>query len=51
MLEYTGPKKLEEMWADGNFTDIRPVQVQRNSVMRCRPILTLVCNVCCKLFT
>jgi hypothetical protein len=37
-LEYTGPKKLEDMWADGNFTDIRPVQVQRNSIMRCRPI-------------
>lgn len=37
-LEYEGPTTPEEIWADGNFTDMRPVRIQKNAVMRCRPI-------------
>lgn len=38
LLEYDGSKDIESLWNDGRFTDTRPVRVQKNAVMRCRPI-------------
>ncbi len=37
-LEYTGPKKVEALWANKSFVDRRNVRVQKNRVMRTRPI-------------
>lgn len=37
-LLYTGPKTVVELWENGNFTDVRAVNVQKNKVMRTRPI-------------
>lgn len=38
VLEYEGSQDLEELWQDGNFTDSRKVRIQKNSIIRCRPI-------------
>lgn len=37
-LQYDGPRTAEDLWNDENFKDIRPVNIQRNKVMKCRPI-------------
>ena len=37
-LEYDGPKKIDALWKDGRFTDMRVVGIQRNKVIRTRPI-------------
>lgn len=38
LLEYDGPKNVEALWADGRFRDMRGVRIQRNRIIRCRPI-------------
>lgn len=38
LLQFDGPKDIEKLWNDGSFTDTRPVRIQKNAVMRCRPI-------------
>ncbi len=38
LLDYDGPKNLDSLFADGNFTLTVPVTVQRQKVMRTRPI-------------
>lgn len=37
-LIYDGPKTVEGLWKDGRFVDRRSVVVQRNRVVRTRPI-------------
>lgn len=38
-LEYEGPRTAEELWEEKDkFVDVRPVNIQRNKVMKCRPI-------------
>lgn len=37
-LEYNGPRSPDELWADGNFRLVAGVKVQRNRIMRTRPI-------------
>jgi hypothetical protein len=37
-LEYDGPKTIEGMLADRSCRDLRPVVVQRNRIVRTRPI-------------
>jgi hypothetical protein len=37
-LEFEGYTTLENMWNSGNFADSRKVKIQKNSVIRCRPI-------------
>lgn len=37
-LEYDGPKNIDKVWKDGRFTDSRIVTIQRNKVVRTRPI-------------
>jgi hypothetical protein len=37
-LEYEGPRDIASLWSDKNFVDKRPVVVQRNRVMRYRPV-------------
>lgn len=37
-LEHDGSEDLDSLYEDGRFVDIRSVKVQRNRVMRCRPI-------------
>ena len=37
ILEYDGPKKIDDLWQDQNFRIVKSVTVQRNSVMRTRP--------------
>lgn len=38
LLEYDGPKTVDELWADERFRDTRLVKVQQARVMRTRPI-------------
>lgn len=38
VLEYEGPKDIEKLWKHGGFVDVRGVCVQRNRIMRTRPI-------------
>lgn len=37
-LQYSGPRDQEKMWEAGDFVDVRSVVVQRNRLMRCRPV-------------
>jgi hypothetical protein len=37
-LIYNGPEKIDELWESGQFTDIRSVVVNRQRIMRTRPI-------------
>lgn len=37
-LIYSGPRKIEDMWDDGRFTDMRSVCVMKARTMRCRPV-------------
>ncbi len=37
-IEYTGPRKLQEMWDIGDYTDRRMVTVGQAKVLRTRPI-------------
>jgi len=37
-LIYQGPKTIKELWASPKYRDIRSVVVNRNRMMRCRPI-------------
>lgn len=37
-LLYDGPTDLEKLFNDGRFVDSRNVRVQKNAVVRCRPI-------------
>ena len=37
-LEYEGPRKIKELWANPKYRDIRSVVVGQARTMRCRPI-------------
>lgn len=37
-LEYDGPRKPEEMWEDERFRFVKAVRIQRNKIIRTRPI-------------
>lgn len=37
-IKFKGPQDIEVLRNDPNFRDIRKVKIQKNSVMRCRPI-------------
>lgn len=37
-LIYDGEKDLEAMWQSGAYADLRKVSIQKNSIIRCRPI-------------
>ena len=37
ILEYDGPKTIEEMWSDPDMRDVSPVRIQSSKVMRTRP--------------
>ncbi len=37
-LLYEGPRTLDALWKSGKFTDVRPVVINRNRIMRTRPI-------------
>lgn len=37
-LQYDGPRDIEQLYSDDRFVDVRSVVVQRNRVMRTRPI-------------
>ena len=37
-LDYEGPRKIDKLWADARFVDMRSAVVQRARIMRCRPI-------------
>ena len=46
LLEYDGPRDIDKLWADGRFTDVRGVAVQKSRIMRTRPIfMTWACDV------
>lgn len=36
-LEYTGPRKLEDLIKDQRFRNVQVVKVQRSSLLKCRP--------------
>ena len=38
ILIYSGPKKIDDLWNDEKFRLVKAVVVQRNAVMRTRPI-------------
>ncbi len=40
-MEYEGPRKVDALYADGRFVDMRPVRVQTSRVNRARPIFPL----------
>ncbi len=37
-LQHEGSNNLEEMWESGNFADMRNVKIQKNQILRTRPI-------------
>ncbi len=37
-LIYDGPKKIDKLWADGRFTDMRIVRIKTSKIVRTRPI-------------
>lgn len=37
-LIYEGPKTASELWKDVSYIDMRNVKIQRNLIMRCRPL-------------
>jgi hypothetical protein len=38
LLEYEGSRNLEELWREGTHTDMRKVRIQKNSIIRTRPV-------------
>lgn len=36
-LDYTGPRKIKDLWKDDRFVDMRAARVSGRGVMRCRP--------------
>lgn len=48
LLKYKGPKEPEKLWEDGNFILTRPVNINRNKIMRTRPMFnkwSLECEI------
>lgn len=41
LLNFNGAHlTIKDLWDDGNYTDMRAVRIQKNAIMRCRPIFS-----------